>query len=642
MANKTYKILAVDDNRDNLITLHALIHESFPEFAVYTAQTGVKGLELASAEDIDVVLLDIVMPGMDGFSVCRHLKADKKTCDIPVVFVTAIKGDTDSRIRALETGAEGFLAKPVDVTELVAQIRAMIKIRAANIYKNNEKERLTELVDERTRELQKEHMKSLVLLDALKKENEARKKVEISLLEAQRLAHIGSFELDMLTNSTTWTQEGLLIYGVEDAGEMDSAEKIHKRIHPEDRADMHHRIMKSIAGRHELEACYRIVRPDGEIRSVNMLFRPLFDDAGKHIRCVGTVQDVTERKAAEDTLTYMSYHDQLTGLYNRRYLEMEMRRLDTPGNLPVSVIMGDLNGLKLINDSLGHSIGDDLLRKAADVIRSACRRDDIIARTGGDEFIVLLPGTDALEATQILGRMKSLAACAKVESAVLSISFGYQIRENMNEDMQAIIANAENDMYRHKLYENSSMRSKTIDMIMNTLFEKSDRELMHSKRVSEICEAIAAKMDFDTDEVSKIKTAGLLHDIGKIGVDEKILNKPQRLDNIEWLEMRKHPEASWRILNSALEFSELANFVLEHHERWDGKGYPNGLQAEQITLEARIISIADAYDAMTSERSYRKGLNREEACDEIRACSGTQFDPRVARVFIEKVIGETW
>ena len=152
MGNNMFKILAIDDNKDNLVTLKALIQEAFPEAVVLTTQNGDQGLELAAAQDPDVIFLDIIMPKMDGYEVCTKLKADQKLRDIPVVFITAIKGDKEHRIKALESGAEAFLAKPIDEIELTAQIRAMMKIRASNIQKRDEKELLAALVEEKTRE----------------------------------------------------------------------------------------------------------------------------------------------------------------------------------------------------------------------------------------------------------------------------------------------------------------------------------------------------------------------------------------------------------------------------------------------------------------------------------------------------------
>lgn len=349
-------------------------------------------------------------------------------------------------------------------------------------------------------------------------------------------------------------------------------------------------------------------------------------------------QDITERKKAENELLHLSYHDHLTELYNRRFFEEETKKIDKQDNLPISIIMCDINGLKMVNDSFGHKSGDELLIKAANTIKKACREKDIVARIGGDEFVILLTKTTAMESMQIANNIKELASNEKVANMELSISYGYDTKTDDKQSIIEIIANAENHMYRHKLHERSSMRSKTIDLIMNTLFEKSNRELLHSNRVSAICRAIALKMNLDKDVINQLGIAGLLHDIGKIGIDEKILNKDGRLTNEEREAIEKHPEIGWRLLSSTDEFSELSQLVLTHHEKWDGSGYPNGLKGETIPLEARILVVADAFDAMTNERTYRKEVSNEEAIMELKRCSGTHFDPDIVDVFVNQVL----
>lgn len=335
---------------------------------------------------------------------------------------------------------------------------------------------------------------------------------------------------------------------------------------------------------------------------------------------------------------YMSYHDQLTGLYNRRFFEEELDRRDTKGDLPLTIIMGDINGLKIINDSFGHEVGDDYLNKTAEIIKKACRPNDIIARLGGDEFAVILSNTDTVEAFKIIDQIKKMISAAEVNTIELSVSFGLATKAKEQQSAHETVINAENYMYTQKIYEHTSMRSKTIDFIMNALFEKSDRESKHSKRVSAICEAIAAEMDFIKGDVNRIRIAGLVHDIGKIGINEEILNKAGSLDQNEWLSIKKHPEAGWRILSTTNEFSEVAEFVLRHHERWNGSGYPQGLKGSEIPIEARIIAVADAYDAMTSERSYKKAFSKAEANNELKRCAGILFDPVIVEVFVNQVV----
>lgn len=389
---------------------------------------------------------------------------------------------------------------------------------------------------------------------------------------------------------------------------------------------------------------------DRDIRIIDMRqdmsYRlPIKEKEGFYVlrKSINSVLNKTEElfhklEIEEKKLEYLSYNDQLTGLYNRRFFEEELNRLDVERNLPITLILGDVNGLKLINDSFGHLMGDDLLKKVAEAIKKGCREDDIIARLGGDEFVVLLPKTDALQAEQIVKRIKTVAADEKIGSMDLSISFGFQTKTNAEETMREVFKKAEDYMYREKLFESPSMRGKTINAIINTLHEKNEREEQHSQRVSELSKSIGKAIGLTEREVQELKTAGLLHDIGKIAIDEKILNKPGKLTKNEWQEIKQHPEKGYRILSTVNDMSEIADYVLFHHERWDGKGYPKGLKGKEIPLMSRILSVADAYDAMTSSRSYRNKMDEEIAIEELRKNVNIQFDPEIVSVFIEKVL----
>ena len=382
----------------------------------------------------------------------------------------------------------------------------------------------------------------------------------------------------------------------------------------------------------------RYIKPGGSIVWVNMTIAPFMYEESSNPCHLCMIEDITERKQAEEEIIYLSYYDQLTGLFNRRYYEEELRKIDTVRNLPLSLVMADVNGLKLINDAFGHMAGDQLLKRVANIIRGECRADDIVARIGGDEFILLLPKTDIIEAEKIIESINYKISSEKINNIIYSVSFGLGTKRYITENITKIYKQAEEQMYRNKLSESSSMRNETIKVITKTLYEKNKREQQHCERVSKLCQTIGKALKMSTSDVNDVKTAGLLHDIGKIGIDKKLLNKQGKLTEMEWADIKRHPEIGYQILRSVDEFAPIAEYVLYHHERIDGQGYPRGLKGDEIQLQSKIISIADSYDAMTSERSYKKKLGQSEAIEEIRRNAGTQFDKDIAKLFIEKVI----
>lgn len=380
-------------------------------------------------------------------------------------------------------------------------------------------------------------------------------------------------------------------------------------------------------------------RSDGCVLPVEVMLSTIFLNGKKVLHSLW--RDISERKEMECKLEYLSYHDQLTGLYNRRFFEDELKRTDIEKSLPLAIIMADVNGLKLINDSFGHTVGDKLLRKVVEVIKKGCRKDDIIARLGGDEFVILMPNTCIYEAEQVVKDIKTFALDEKVESIDISISFGYEVKNSKEEHIQDILKKAEDHMYKKKLLESPSMRGKTVNAIITALHEKNKREEQHSHRVSSLCGNMGRALGLAEDDIKELKTVGLLHDIGKIAIEENILNKNGKLTNEEWEEIKRHPEIGYRILSTVNEMSEMAEYVLAHHERWDGLGYPKGLKGEDIPFKSRIITIVDAYDAMVSERSYRNALPEEVAIRELKTNAGSQFDSELIKIFIEKVLNKT-
>jgi diguanylate cyclase (GGDEF)-like protein/PAS domain S-box-containing protein/putative nucleotidyltransferase with HDIG domain len=355
----------------------------------------------------------------------------------------------------------------------------------------------------------------------------------------------------------------------------------------------------------------------------------------------GIAIDITERRRREAEIYHLSYRDQLTGLYNRRFYEEELIRLDTERNLPLTLVMGDVNGLKLINDSFGHVIGDRFLKKVAEVMVKGCRADDIVARLAGDEYVIILPKTDAFEAKQIIKRIKELSVKEKIDSIDISISFGYGTKYNVDENIEEIFKIAEDNMYKKKLFEGPNMRGKTINVIINSLYEKNKREELHSLQVSALCKSMGEALGLTENEIDSLKTAGLLHDIGKIAIDEDILNKPGKLTEEEHDELKRHSEIGYRMLNTVINMTEIAKYILHHHERWNGKGYPKGLKGDDIPYFSRIIAIANFYDDLTSEKVYEAALPKEIVIEKLLENAGSKFDPELVRVFVEKVYKAT-
>ncbi len=361
---------------------------------------------------------------------------------------------------------------------------------------------------------------------------------------------------------------------------------------------------------------------------------------GEIVGAVITFTDNTERRKSQAHINYLTYHDSLTGLYNRAYFEEELKRLNREENLPLTIIFGDLNGLKLTNDVFGHAAGDELLKKAAEALRKSCREGDIISRVGGDEFTIILPRTTPEIAEKVCGRIREEFSKVRVNAIKASIAVGYAVKDAPGEPAEETVKDAEEAMYKRKSLTRKAVGSEMIDTIMDTLHEKNPREKRHSESMSRICQEIGRAMKMSETEIRKLKDAGYLHDIGKIILDEDILNKGDELQLLERYldrEMAQHPVAGFRILNLFEDTLDLAEGAFTHHENWDGSGYPRGIKGEEIPLMGRILRGAETYDGILM--SLEKGvLAREEALENIREQRGTAIDPGIADILVSMVM----
>lgn len=374
---------------------------------------------------------------------------------------------------------------------------------------------------------------------------------------------------------------------------------------------------------------------NGENLYTEIIKTPVLNDNNEVSGIIGLLLDITDRKKIEKKLKYLSYTDILTKVYNRTCFEEKAKKIFKEENLPMGIIMGDTNGLKIVNDTLGHEEGDELLKLTTKVLKDVCKGNELIFRIGGDEFAIIIPKAKENECETLIKNIIDSCNNYKHDLIKISIALGYSVTYDLDKSIYDTLKEAEDMVYRKKLLEKNSFNSSVISSLQATLQEKSLETKAHTERVVENSIKIGERLSLPLSVMDELILVAKLHDIGKIGINESILLKSDNLTEEEFGIIKSHTEKGYRIIKAANHLESVAKGVLTHHERWDGNGYPLKLKEDKIPLIARIVSVADAYDVMTTNRVYKNALSKDEAIRELKKNSGKQFDPDIVKVFIE-------
>ena len=362
--------------------------------------------------------------------------------------------------------------------------------------------------------------------------------------------------------------------------------------------------------------------------------KPLDEEAIK-ISLPLKVRNAIELIKRKQDIEFLSYHDKLTGLYNRRYWEEQLKILDARENRPLSLIIGDVNGLKLTNDAFGHDVGDKLLMKISGIIKDTCDKSNLVFRIGGDEFLIALPNSNLSEADKLVAKIQANCLMQKEDPIKPSLSFGTAIMEHDWQNISEVYKNAEDRMYNVKLKESKLVKSSIITSLSKMLDERSRKIKDHCNRTVSLAQLLGKELGLSEDQLQDLSLAALFHDIGIIGVSEDILNKSNGLSQGEWESVKSHCRIGYRIAGSSSELSRIAFDILSHHEHWNGKGYPQGIYGENIPLNARIISVIDTYDAMINGCFFQSCATKESTVRYLEQQAGKQFDPTIVEAFLK-------